>query len=120
MRDHRRLDAFRLADALCLAVYSETRVLPREEVFGLTAQMRRCAVSVPANIAEGSVRRTERDYARFLEIALGSARELGYYVSLCGRLGYLDRKATAALEHLQGRTAAALAALLRTRTSPNA
>ena len=96
-------------------VYRATRGFPREEVFGLTAQMRRCAVSIPANIVEGCARRSERDYSRFLEIAFGSVRELGYFIELAARLNYLPAGIAVELRTAQGRTAAALAALLQAR-----
>jgi four helix bundle protein len=89
MRDHSRLTAFQLADQLALAVYSESKAFPRNEQFGLTSQVRRAAVSVPANIVEGCARSSENEYIRFLEIAYASASELQYELSLCERLGYL-------------------------------
>jgi four helix bundle protein len=113
MRDHRKLDVFRLADALAESVYRETRCFPREETFGLAAQMRRCAVSVPANIVEGCARLTEREYRRFLAISFGSARELGDFIELAARLDYLSVAVAEELRNAQGRTAAALAALIR-------
>ncbi|QHI69368.1 four helix bundle protein [Tichowtungia aerotolerans] len=90
MRDHRNLKAFELADALALQTYLETSTFPREEIYGLTSQMRRAAVSVPSNIVEGCARNTEKDYLRFLDDAYGSAKELGYQSSLAKRLGYLS------------------------------
>ncbi len=89
MRDHRNLRAFQLADELALLVYRETVGFPKEELFGLTSQMRRCAVSVPSNIAEGCGRNSEADFLRFLDIASGSLRELQYQVTLASRLGYI-------------------------------
>ncbi len=88
MRDHRNLRAFQLADELALLVYRETAGFPREELFGLTSQIRRAAVSVASNIAEGCGRSTDTDFLRFLDMANGSLRELQYQISLAQRLGY--------------------------------
>jgi four helix bundle protein len=89
MRDHTKLKAFELADALVLAVYQYTKTFPREEMFGLTSQLRRAAVSVAANIVEGCARNSQSDYLRFLDIAYGSAREVDYEISIAYRLGFL-------------------------------
>jgi four helix bundle protein len=90
MRDHRNLRAFELADQLALAVYQTTKTFPKDEIFGMTAQMRRAAVSVPSNIVEGCARNSNADFLRFLDIAFGSGRELEYQLSLATRLGYID------------------------------
>jgi four helix bundle protein len=79
--------------ALVLEIYKLTRQLPKEELFGLTSQMRRAAVSVPANIAEGFKRRGKSDKARHMNIAQGSLEELQYYLLLCADLSYLPGRA---------------------------
>jgi four helix bundle protein len=92
MRDHKQLRAFELADEVALLIYQLTRKFPKEEVYGLTSQMRRAAVSVPSNIVEGCARESQAEYARFLGIAFGSLRELHYQFGLSKRLEYLNEK----------------------------
>ena len=78
MRDHTKLRAFELANEVALLIHRATREFPEEEIYGLTSQMRRPAVSVPSNIVEGCARESQAEYLRFLEIAFGSLRELHY------------------------------------------
>jgi len=89
MRDYRKLIAFQKADALVLAVYKWSDSLPVEERYVLRSQIRRCAVSITANIVEGSARTGEAEYINHLNIAVGSAAEFGYLVGLAGRV-YAD------------------------------
>ena len=112
MRDHRKLRAFELADALTLAVYGVCRRFPTEEQFGLTAQMRRAAASVVSNIVERCARRTEADYLHFLHMAYGSAQEVSYHISLAHRLGYLDDEAHAEVSAAAQETCKVLAGLI--------
>jgi four helix bundle protein len=92
MRDHKKLRAFELADEVAILIYRITSGFPKEELYGLTSQMRRAAVSVPSNIVEGCARDSQADYLRFLTIAFGSLRELHYQLSLSLRLGYLSNQ----------------------------
>lgn len=88
-RNHERLRVFHEGHSLLLAVYRHTQTFPREEWFGLRAQMRRAAVSITCNVVEGNARNTSRDYLRFLHIALGSSSELKYLVGLAEELGFV-------------------------------
>ena len=115
MRDHRKLEIFGLADQLVVEVYQHTRTFPKEELYGLVSQMRRCAVSVAANIVEGCGRRTEAEFDRFLDIAFGSVRELGYFIDLSGRLGFLTCDSETLLAKSQRRASGALAAVIKKR-----
>jgi len=98
MRDFRKIRAWQLADEATVAVYQATKSFPKEEVYGLTSQIRRAASSVPANIAEGASRSSLKDYLHFLYIARGSCSEPQYFIHLAGRLGYLDAEQQAALD----------------------
>ena len=89
MRDYTKIQAWKLADDLTVAIYERTRAFPREEIYGLTSQVRRSAYSVPSNIAEGSARSTQRDYLHFLYIARASLSETQYFIHLAHRLRYL-------------------------------
>jgi four helix bundle protein len=94
MRDYTKIEAWKLADDLTVAIYESTRSFPREEIYGLTSQVRRAAYSVPANIVEGSARESKKDYLHFLYISRGSLSEAQYLVHLACRLHYLnDREA---------------------------
>jgi four helix bundle protein len=90
IRSYRDLIAWQQARALVKATYMATKAFPKEEVYGLTQQIRRAAVSVPSNIAEGYKRGSRRDYVHFLRTARGSLYELQTQLILCQDLGYLD------------------------------
>jgi len=98
MRDHTKLRAFELADDVAILVYRVTAGFPKEELFGLTSQIRRAAVSVPSNIVEGCARDGEADYLKFLNIAFGSLRELHYQLNLAKRLGFLSNEDSSVIE----------------------
>jgi four helix bundle protein len=89
VRDYTKIKAWQLADDLTVSVYERTRSFPREEVYGLTSQLRRASYSVPANIVEGASRESKRDYLHFLYIARGSLSETQYFIHLARRLKYL-------------------------------
>jgi four helix bundle protein len=89
MRNYRELKVWRKAHEFTLNVYKLTQNFPRPEVYGLTSQLRRAVSSIPTNIVEGCGRNGEADFARFLDISLGSANEVDYQVLLAKDLGYL-------------------------------
>ncbi len=113
MRDYTKIDAWRLADDLTVAIYEKTRAFPREELYGLTSQLRRAAYSVPANIVEGSSRESKREYLHFLHIARGSLSESQYFIHLAHRLGYLNETDKTRLHEMSRETFACLHGLIK-------
>jgi four helix bundle protein len=113
MRDHKKPRAFVLADEVALFVYRITKSFPKEERYGLTAQMRRAAASTASNIVEGSSRESEAEYIRFLEIAFGFLRELHYQLGLSIRLEYTSPENASTAEQKLSEAERVLAALLR-------
>jgi four helix bundle protein len=90
MADYRKLLVWQRAHALVLMVYELTAAFPVRELYGLSIQARRAAVSVPANIAEGTGRESQAELARFCRISQGSLNELEYHLLLARDLGYID------------------------------
>ena len=89
MQDFRNLRVWQKAHVLTLDIYTATRGFPREEIYGLTSQVRRAAASIGANIAEGCCRKGDLELGRFLQIAMGSASEVEYHCLLAHDLGLL-------------------------------
>ena len=92
MKDYRELQVWRTSHTLTLEIYRVTKSFPKDELFGLTSQMRRAASSIPANLAEGCGRDGDAELKRFLNIALGSASELDYFILLTTEIGYPSAK----------------------------
>lgn len=92
MKDFRSLMVWEKGHRLTLFIYKQTRSFPKEELYGLTSQIRRASSSVPINIAEGCGRGSDADFARFLQMAFGSASETEYLLVLCLELGYLTKE----------------------------
>ena len=99
MKNFRDIKVWHKAHDLTLKVYKITETFPREEIYGLTSQIRRAAASIPTNIAEGSGRRSDAELARFLEIAFGSTSEVEYLLQLSKDLSLLD---TSTYERING------------------
>ena len=100
IRNYRQLIVWQKSIALAERIYPLARALPDEERFGLSFQLRKCAVSIPSNIAEGHTRRSTKDYLRFLSIALGSVAEAETQLLLAVRLGMLVPEQTTPAEIL--------------------
>ncbi|MDO3391534.1 four helix bundle protein [Bacteroides sp. ET489] len=90
MKTHKDLLVWKKSIDLVEQIYKFTKQFPKEELYGITNQMRRCAVSIPANIAEGSGRKNKAEFIQFLHIALGSASELETHLIISQRLGFLS------------------------------
>lgn len=118
MKDFRELKVWQKAHELSLALYRATAAFPREETYGLTAQLRRACPSIPTNIAEGCGRGSDADFAHFLQIAMGSASETEYQLLLSRDLGYLPQDAYAALQECIQEVKRMISSLLKTLRAP--
>jgi four helix bundle protein len=92
MKDFRSLMVWERGHRLTLLIYKESYGFPKEEIYGLTSQIRRASSSIPINIAEGCGRGSDADFARFLQIAFGSASETEYLLLLCSELSFLSKE----------------------------
>ncbi|MBP8911433.1 MAG: four helix bundle protein [Phycisphaerae bacterium] len=101
-KNYRDLIAWQKAMELVELVYSETKKFPREEVYALTSQLRRAAVSVPSNIAEGQGRTSSREFLNFLSMAYGSLREIETQIIIAERLGYMSEGKARSILELSG------------------
>lgn len=90
--DYKELGFFKKSHELTLEIYKTTKDFPKDETYGLISQLRRASASIGANIAEGSVRSTTKDYKSFLHNALGSAKEVEYFLLLAKDLEYISRR----------------------------
>ena len=91
-KNHKELLVWQKAMQLVVDVYNLIRLLPKEETYGLSDQMRRAAISIPSNIAEGNARSSQKDMVHFLYIAQGSRAELETQLELCELIGYISRE----------------------------
>lgn len=113
MESYKELKVWQQGMDLAVACYEVMKSFPREELFGMTSQIRRCASSIPANIAEGWGRQSTGDYIKFLRISQGSLKELETHLLLCNRIGLLTTDALRTLEMQTIDIGKMLAALIR-------
>jgi four helix bundle protein len=117
LKSYKELNVWEKSYRLCLAVYRVTQGFPKNEIYGLISQMRRAALSIPCNIAEGYGRKTTPDYLRSLYIAYGSACELETQILLSGDLGYLEDNNLSNLQGDLGEVERMLKALIKSLTN---
>ena len=113
LKNYKELKVWQKSYQLCLTIYKATKTFPPNEGFGLTSQMRRAALSIPSNIAEGYGRKTTPDYLRSLYIAYGSTCELETQILLSGDLGYLNKESLSELQRDIGEVERMLKALIK-------
>ena len=111
--DHRQLVVWQKGIELALETYRLSRRFPREETYGLSSQIRRAAVSIPANIAEGNGRIHRREYANHVSVARGSLREVETLAEIARRLGYISEEELAKLRELLDHVGRMLTSLLK-------
>ncbi len=113
MQNFKDLIVWQKAHENALLVYSSTKGFPKEELFGITSQIRRAAVSIPTNVAEGCGKFTKKDFANFLQIAFGSAQEVEYLSLLSSELNYFNKTDYQKIESLNNEVKAMLISLIK-------
>ncbi|MCG2726829.1 MAG: four helix bundle protein [Elusimicrobia bacterium] len=103
-KGYKKLDTWVKADALAKEVYKATANFPKDEIYGITSQLRIAALSVPVNIVEGTGRQGRKELKNFLNIALGSLAETEYLLEFCKDIGYLNEEKFFNLEQLRSDT----------------
>jgi four helix bundle protein len=91
-KPHKKLEAWKQSMDLVIEIYRTTENFPSQEIYGLTNQIRRAAISIPSNIAEGAARQTKKEFTNYLHMAQGSLSELDIQIELASRLGYFDQE----------------------------
>ncbi len=119
-KPHKKLVAWQESMSLVYIIYELVKRLPRSEEFGLTSQMRRAAVSITANIAEGAARQTTRELLQFLYIARGSLSELDTYMEIVKHLRYIEAEKSAEIDQRMERVDKMLAGLMQSLKRKNA
>lgn len=99
MHKFKELQVWKLSRRFCKSIYEETTNFPDNERFGLISQLRRASISIPSNIAEGASRRSNKDFYRFLEIAIGSAYELETQLLIATDLNFIQKETSEKLLH---------------------
>ena len=121
MRNFRELKVWSKSHELTLALYKATQSFPRQELFGLTSQIRRCSSSIGANLAEGCGRRGDGEFGRFVQIAMGSASELEYHLLLAHDLDLLKtsehQELQVGLTHIRKMLAALLKVIIESKAA---
>ncbi len=112
MATHKELIVWQKGIELVKMIYQETQSFPKEELYGLTSQMRRCSVSIPSNIAEGCGRRSDKELIQFLYVALGSSSELETQLIISKELSYINDEIFEKLSFLNSEVIKLLSALL--------
>ena len=100
-KGYKKLIVWQKADKLAYAVYLETKKFPKDEIYGITSQIRRAAISIPTNIVEGTGRQSRKELKQFINISLGSLAETEYLLEFCFRLGYFTKEIYEKLESLR-------------------
>ncbi|OGL97367.1 hypothetical protein A2318_02795 [Candidatus Uhrbacteria bacterium RIFOXYB2_FULL_45_11] len=115
---YHKILAWQEANKFVIEVYRKTELFPKQEMFGITSQLRRAALSIPANIVEGRAKQSQKDFVRYLNIAEGSSKECAFFLEISHSLGFLDEKTYDFLEDIRTRADFLLRKYKQSITSP--